>query len=76
MLGGHFQISELYLWSHFIHFIKVVQCSNEHELKLNVTAEERIKLYPLLNSGKWSRPIVDKVCGELRQGFVARIFAV
>ena len=52
MLGGHFQISERYLGSNFIHFIKVVQCSNEHELKLNVTAEERIKLYPLLNSGK------------------------
>ena len=52
MLGGHFQISERYLGSHLIHFIKVVQCSNERELKLNVAAEERIKPYPLLNSRK------------------------
>ena len=37
---------------YFINFIKVVQCSDEYELKLNVTAEERIKLYPLLNRRK------------------------
>ena len=50
--GGSFSDKWAFPGGHFIHFIKVVQCSDEYELKLNVTAEERIKLYPLLNSRK------------------------
>ena len=36
--GGHFQISERYVWFILINFMKIVQSSNELDLKLNVKA--------------------------------------
>ena len=41
--GGHFQISDHYLGVILLNFMKVGQSSNEEELKLNVTAVNRIK---------------------------------
>ena len=37
-LGGHFQISERYVRFILINFMKIVQSSNERDLKLNVKA--------------------------------------
>ena len=36
--GGHFQISERYVRFILINFMKIVQSSNERDLKLNVKA--------------------------------------
>ena len=41
--GGHFQITDHYLGIILLNFMKVGQSSNEEELKLNVTAVNRIK---------------------------------